>query len=65
MYRLSAALVTGHEELAQAVEDCLREARVRLVLALSEITQWTAFLLQLERLQPEVAILDFTPRAFG
>jgi len=62
MYLLSAALVTGHAELVQAVQNCLRDARVRLVLALPEITRWAEFLLQLERLQPGVVILDLAPR---
>jgi len=65
MFRSSAALVTGHGELAQGVQVRLREAPVRLVLAPSEITRWAEFLLQLEHLQPEVVILDFTPKALG
>ena len=58
MYPISAALVMADGDMVQAVQDCLRSARARIVLQLPEVTRWAEFLLQLQRAQPDVVITE-------
>jgi len=62
MYPLSAALLIADGELAKTVQNCLRQARARVALQVSEVARWPELLLQLERSQPDILILDFLPR---
>jgi len=62
MYSLSAALLIADGERAKAVQDCLRQARTHVVLQVSGVGRWSEFLVQLDRSQPDVVILDFQPR---
>ena len=62
MYPLSAALLIADGGLAQTVQACLRQSRGRVAVQVSEVLRWSEFLLQLERAQPDVVIMDYQPR---
>lgn len=62
MYPLSAALLIAEPQMAQTVQNCLRQAHARVVLQGTGLARWSELLRQLERAQPDVVIMDFQPR---
>jgi len=62
MYPLSAAVLIAEPGLAQAVQNCLRQAHARVVFQGARLTRGSELLLQIERAQPDVVIMDFQPR---
>jgi len=58
MYPTTAGVVLADKGLVQVVQNCLRQTRTRLVLQHGDITRWSEFLLQLERAQPDVLVLN-------
>lgn len=60
MYPLSAVVVIADSELSQVVQNCLRQARTRVVCEQAQILRWPEFLLQVERAHPDVVIVDLS-----
>lgn len=60
MYPLTLGLVIGTKELWEEVQSCLQGLPLHTLLEQSEIGDWPAFLDKLERLRPDVLLLDFT-----
>lgn len=58
MDSLTAGLMIMAGDLLQEVQACLRDLRVRVLLEQAAVPRWPDFLLQLERVQPDVLIFD-------
>lgn len=58
MYPLTLGLVIGTKELWDEVQSCLQGLPLHTLLEESEIQDWPAFLDKVERLRPDVLLLD-------
>ena len=61
MRQISAGIIVGARELEEALLTCLQELPVRVLFEISEIPEdWTEFRERIERMRPDVMILDIT-----
>lgn len=60
MYPITLGLVIETKELWQEVQSCLQGLPLHTLLEQAEIGDWSAFLDKLERLRPDVLLIDFT-----
>lgn len=60
MYPITLGLVIETKELWQEVQSCLQGLPLHVLLEQTEIRDWPAFLDKLERLRPDVLLVDFT-----
>ena len=61
MYRLTAGIVTQNKELWEELRPALEANSVRVVFELAEIPDsWPVFLERIERMRPDVVVLDVT-----
>ncbi|RPI08320.1 MAG: hypothetical protein EHM65_10470, partial [Acidobacteriales bacterium] len=59
-YPITLGLIIGARELHDEVQACLKDAGPRVILEQSEIGEWAALLEKIERLRPDVLLIDFT-----
>lgn len=60
MYPITLGLVIGSKDLWDEVQACLQGMPLHVLLEQTEIDEWPSFLDKLERLRPDVLLLDFT-----
>src|SRR5574341_439888 len=60
MYPFTLGLVIGTKELWQEVQSCLSGLPVHSLLEQTEVGDWTKFIDKLDRLRPDVLLIDCT-----
>lgn len=60
MYPITLGLVIATKELWQEVQECIQGLPVHTLLEQAEIGEWASFLDKVERLRPDVLLIDFT-----
>ena len=60
MYPITLGLVIGTKELWEEVQSCIQGLPLHNLLEQSEIGDWTTFLDKVDRLRPDVLLVDFT-----
>ncbi len=59
-YPITLGLIIGTKEWKQEVQACLDGTPARVVLDQAEVGDWPAFLERLDRIRPDVLLIDFT-----